>query len=185
MMNDIREKIELKEIVNDSNGNQLDSQIIGKIITYLYGESKSFDSIAQYMDISPVKLHIYMDYLNEKKIAETFEEKDGDEIKRKYRICSNMRDLDVNVKIDSNLALLQYADELCSNLKNSIMALDSADINELSYYIGEVPVDALRGTISSIQRLQSEVEETEKRITEKDKSEKYMLITAFVPYKEG
>ena len=179
-----RESIELKDVVNDSSGRELDSHIISNIMTYLYGEPKSSNRIAQYMKISPVKLQIYMDYLEEMKLVESFEEADDEIIEIKYRVSPKKQDLELNVKLTDNLALMQYADELCMNLKNNIVSLNAEDINELSYYVGEVPLNALKGTIENIKKLQNEVEESEKTITEKDKSEKYMLITAFIPYKQ-
>lgn len=180
-----RDSIELKEVVNDSSGNELDSHIISNIMTYLYGEPKSSNRIAQYLQVSPVKLQIYMDYLEDINLVDSFEEVDEEMIEKKYRVSPKKQDLEVNVKLTDNLALMQYADELCMNLKNNILSLAAEDINELSYYVGEVPLNALQGTIDNIKKLQNEVEESEKNITEKDKSEKYMLITAFIPYKQN
>lgn len=176
-------KVELKKEVNDQSGNTLDSLIISNIMTYLYGEPKSIDRIANYLKMSPVKLQIYLNYLIDSKLIESFEEESGEVIEKKYRFCSNKQNVDVSIKIDSNLGLLQYADEMCANLRKSILSLGSGDINELSCYIGSVPEQALKGIITNIQHLQNEVEESEKTITKEEDAKKYMLLTVFVPYK--
>lgn len=177
-------KLEFKNEVNDEFGNTLDSLTISNIMTYLYGEPKSIDRIASYLKLSPVKLQIYLNYLVDSNLIESFEEENGEMIEKKYRFCSNKQNVDVNIKIDSNVALLQYADEMCANLRKSILSLRGGDVNELSCYIGSVPEEALKGIISDIQRLQNEVEESEKTIDNVNTAEKYMLLTVFVPYKE-
>jgi len=184
-MENTSERLELKEEVNDSNGNVLDSCIISNILTYIYAEPRSINRIAQHVGISPVKLQIYMSYLEGLKLVELYEEENAEMIEKRYRICNNQQNIDLNIKVNSDIALLQYADQLCANLKSSILSLKADDVNELSCYIGEVPENALIRTIHNIQRLQNEVEESEKTITENDKAEKYMLITVFVPYKEN
>lgn len=177
-------KLELKSEVKDGLGNKLDSLIIGNIMTYLYGEPKSLAQIANYLNLSPVKLQIYLSYLIESGFIELFEQEKGEVIEKRYRFCKNKQNVDVNIKVDNKITLIQYADEMCANLRNSILSLEENDMSELSCYIGSVPEKALKGIINNIQSLQSEVEESEKEIVKGVNGKKYMLLTVFVPYED-
>lgn len=178
------EKIELKSEMNDSYGNVLESNTINNILTYLYGEPKTVSNLLNNLKLSPVKLQIYLNYLIETDIVELYEEENKEVIEKIYRLKPTKQNLDINVRINDDIALMNYADELSTTLRKSILTLKSGDLNDVSCYIGSVPQNILNNTIESIHKLQRDVEESEKAINEDVKFEKYMLITAFVPYKE-
>ena len=92
--------------------------------------------------------------------------------------------VEMRIKLNDQKGIMEFADRLCMMLREGILALEEEDINELSCYVGAVPVNAIMEVVDQIETIQEKVEHYENELKPDDDARKYMLMTAFVPYKE-
>lgn len=177
-------KVTLGEWVMDDSGNQLSSQILGSIMTYTYGEAKNISQISKYIRLHPVQTVLYLDYLVGQGMLQYEEKRVSDMIEKQFVVKQQNTNVEMRIKLNDQKGIMEFADRLCMMLREGILALEEEDINELSCYVGAVPVNAIMEVVDQIETIQEKVEHYENELKPNDDARKYMLMTAFVPYKE-
>ncbi|MDE7432908.1 MAG: hypothetical protein K2N34_13460 [Lachnospiraceae bacterium] len=177
-------KVTLGEWFMDDNGNELSSQVLGSIMTYAYGEAKNISQISKYIGLHPVQTILYLDYLVGQGLLKYEEKRVSDMIEKQFVVNPQSTNLEMHIKLSDQNGVMELADRMCMMLRDGILSLEDEDLNDLSCYVGAVPVRAIMEIIDQIKMIQEKVEHCEDEMEPNEDAKKYMLMTAFAPYKE-
>lgn len=177
-------KVTLGEWVMDDSGNELSSQVLGSIMAYAYGETKNISQISKYIGLHPVQTVLYLDYLVGQGMLQYEEKHISDMIEKQFMVNPQSSNIEMHIKLNGQNGVIEFADRMCMMLRNGILALEDEDLNELSCYVGAVPMRSIMEIIEQIKNVQEKVERYENELETNEDAGKYMLMTAFVPYKE-
>lgn len=115
-------KIDLDNKIKDRHKRKLQSGIITDIISYTYGENRTVEQIAKYLNLHIIKTQYYLDYMvKEGVLEESIQPVVDGIINKTYRLIH--KQTEANIKIDSEKQLILESKQFGSLVERMISSM--------------------------------------------------------------
>lgn len=170
--------------IGDKFDEEVDMKIVSNIMSYIYSDRKTVKQISRKLNMHIIRTTMYLDYLVRENMISCIEEEGPFGAERYFFIEKESADVKVETRVRGENALIQIANEMGEKTKDIIVSLSKEDKKSISYTISMLSDEDAEEIMIAKKKLDELMNSLESKSNEiKAKSNRYILMSTFAPYK--
>ena len=158
--------------------NNLNGEILSNIVFLLYGQKYSMESLSKKLQLHPIVVALYLEYLIHQGVV-TCEEDNASEMIEKYYSVEE-QNIQAAVYVNDASSIIHYSKYFGKKVEDTIRAIEFSDIYHASIQQIKLDRDHAKHLVEQLKALYELAEKSEKE-RDTESSDSYILFTGIAP----